>query len=65
MTGPGVMMTLIICFALLPMWQLYRYDCAGRKRITWNDVGWLLAYFAVGFTVLYKLRPVLMGFGVS
>ncbi len=61
MTGPGVMMALIICFALLPMWQLYRYDRAGRDSITWSDVCWLLAYFIIGFTVLVKLRPVLIG----
>lgn len=60
MTGQAIMMALILCFVLLPLWQAHRWHFTGKHVICWADVGWLLAYFAIGFTVLYKLRPILI-----
>ena len=60
MTGQSVMMALILCFVLLPLWQLYRWKLAGRTEMTWADVRWLLAYLIIGFAVLAKLRPILI-----
>lgn len=60
MTGQSVMLALILCFLLLPLWQIYRWQLAGRTAMTWHDVGWLLAYLVIGFSVLFKLRPILI-----
>ena len=60
MTGQSVMLALIICFLLLPLWQIHRWHVAGRTAMTWADVRWLLAYLIIGFAVLAKLRPILI-----
>lgn len=64
MTGQSVMMALILLFVLIPLWQLHRWQLAGRTEMTWADVRWLLAYLVIGFTVMLKLRPFL-GIGVQ
>ena len=56
-------MALILCFVLLPLWSMHKAHYAGATAVRWRDVGWLFAYFIIGFTVMLKLRP-LLGIGV-